>query len=75
MRNDKGVSNRSANDIKRIKCKGCHENVEDEELHVDVVTETDFSYLGGRINSGDGCQAAVTSRTRLGWVIFKECKD
>ena len=38
-------------------------------------TVRDFSYLGDRINSGGGCEAAVTSRTRLGWAKFKECHD
>ena len=41
----------------------------------DVETETEFSYLGDRINLGGGCVAAVTSRTRLGWVNLRECQD
>ena len=46
-----------------MKCKGCQENAEDqkENLHGDVETETECSYLGDRINSGGGCVAAVTS--------------
>ena len=40
-----------------------------------IVTVTELSYLGDRINSGGGCVAAVTSRTRLGWVRFRECQD
>ena len=54
-----------------MKCKGYHKNVEyqKEKLHYDVETGTGFSYLGDRINSGDGY-----NRTRLGWVKFREKK-
>ena len=41
---------------------------QEEKLHEDVETVTDISYLGNGINSGCGCEAAVISRTRLGWV-------
>ena len=37
---------------------------EKEKLHNDVETMTGFSYLGDRINSGGGCEMAVTSRIR-----------
>ena len=49
------------------KYKWNHNNVEDqkEKLHVDVETVTEFSYQCDRINSGGGCAATVTSRTRL----------
>ena len=30
------------------------------------------SYIDDGINSGGGCVSAVTSRTRLGWVRFRE---
>ena len=55
--------------------KGCHENVEDQEekLHEDVETVRDFSYLGDRIYPESECEAAVASRTRIGWVIFRDC--
>ena len=64
----KRVTNRLAVDFKFRKCKGYHKNVEDqkEKLHDYVETETEFSYLVDRINSGGGCGAAVTSRTRIG---------
>ena len=45
-----------------------------ERLH-DVETVTDFSYQGNRINSGGGCEVALTSRTRFEKVIFRECQD
>ena len=73
----KRVTNRLAIDHKCRKCKGFHENVEDqkEKLHDDVETVTEFSYLGDRINSGDVCESAVTSRTRLGRAKYRECQD
>ena len=73
----KMLTNRLAIDIRCKKFKGYHKNVEDqkEKLHDDVETVTEFSYLGDRINSGGGCAAAVTSRTRLGWVKSRECQD
>ena len=38
-------------------------------------TVTEFSYIGDGIESGGGCVAAVTSRTRLGWVRFRKFPD
>ena len=62
----KRVTNRPAIDAKCRKYKGYHKNVDkNEKLHDDVKTVTKFSYLGDRINSGDGCEAAVTSRIML----------
>ena len=42
----KGVTNTLKIDFKCRKCKGCHENGDDQEeiLHEDVETGTDFSY-------------------------------
>ena len=34
-----------------------------------------FSYLGDRVNAGSGCKAAVTTRGRIGWVKFRECRE
>ena len=73
----KRVTNTHAIDMRCRKFKECHRNVGDQEdkLHEDVETVTDFSYLGDRIYSEGGCEAAVTSRTRLGWVEFRDCQD
>ena len=38
-------------------------------------TVTDFLCLGDRISSGGGCEADVRSRTRLGWIKFRDCQD
>ena len=58
------MENRLVIDLKCRKCEGCHENEKDQEetLHDNVETVTDFSYLGDRINSGGGCEAPVISR-------------
>ena len=34
-----------------------------------------FTYLGDRINAGGGCEAAVTVRTRCGWIKHRECGE
>ena len=39
---------------------------QEEKLHDDVKTVADLSYVDNRIYQGGGCEAAVTSRTRLG---------
>ena len=33
-----------------------------------------FCYLGDRLNNGRS-EAAVTARTRIGWIKFKECES
>ena len=35
-------------------------------------TVRQFTYLGDRVSAGRGCEAAVTTRTRCGWVKFRE---
>ena len=35
----------------------------------------EFTYLDERVRAGGGCGAAVTTRTRCGWVNFRECSD
>ena len=66
------MSNTLAINFKCWKCKGCHKKWRrsGRKLHEDVKKVIDFSYLGDRIYSGGGCEAAVTSRTRLEWVKF-----
>ena len=34
-----------------------------------------FCYLGDRLNANDGSEAAVTARTRIGWIKFGECGE
>ena len=46
-----------------------------EELCEEVETLRGFCYLGDRVNAGSGCEAAVTTRSRNGWVKFRECGE
>ena len=43
---------------------------QEEKLCDEVVTVKEFTYLGDRVSVDGGCEAAVTSRTRCGWVKF-----
>ena len=38
-------------------------------------TISEFTYLGDRVSTGGGCEAAVTARTRFGWITSKECGE
>ena len=73
----KRVTNTLAIDFKGRECNGCSQNIEyQNEKFLEVVeTVTDCLYLGDRIYSGGGCEAVVTSRTRLGWLKFRDCQD
>ena len=35
----------------------------------------ELTYLGDGVCAGGGCEAAVTARTRCGWVEFRECGE
>ena len=43
---------------------------QEEKLCDEVETVWEFTYLGDRVSAGGGCVAAVTARTRCGWVKF-----
>ena len=59
------------------KCKGIMEGTVDssEKLCDEVETVNGFRYLGDRLNSSGGCEAAVTTKLRIGWVRFRECGE
>ena len=46
-----------------------------EALCHEVETVKGFCYLGDRLNASGGCEIAVTSRVRTGWVKFRECGE
>ena len=46
-----------------------------EELCEEVETVRGFCYLRDRVNASGGCEAAVTARSRIEWVKFKECGE
>ena len=52
------------------------ESVEQEERQCDEVeTVREVTYFGDRVSAGGGCEAAVTARTRCGWVKLRECGE
>ena len=46
-----------------------------EVLCDDVETVKGFCYLGDRLNASGGCETAVTSRVRIGWMKLRECGE
>ena len=46
-----------------------------EVLRDEVETVKGFCYLGDRLNASGGCETAVTSRVRIGWMNFRECGE
>ena len=64
-------------DFVRKKCRGAVKNFKgsDEKLCDGVETVSKFTYLGDRLNATDGCEAAVTARSRIGWIKFMECSE
>ena len=47
--------------------------MQEETLYEEVETESEFTYLGGRVSAG--CEIAVTAKRRCGWVRFGVCGD
>ena len=65
---------------KNFDCKQCRSVVNnfkepDEILCDGVETVSKFSYLRGRLNATGGCERAVTARTRIGLMKFRECRE
>ena len=44
----------------------------DRKLCDEVETVSEFIYLGNRVSAIGRCEAAVTARTRYGWVKLRE---
>ena len=66
---------------KNYVCKKCRSVVKnlkgpsDEKLCDGVETVSKFTYQGDRLNSTGGCETAVTARSRIGWMKFRECSE
>ena len=66
---------------KNFVCKKCRSVVNnfkgsaDEKLCDGVETVSKFTYLGDRLNATGGCKTAVTARSRIGWMKFRECSE
>ena len=46
-----------------------------EVLCDEVETVSGFCYLGDKLNASGRCETAVTSRVRIGWMKFRECRE
>ena len=59
------------------KCKGVVKNFKgpDEILCDGVDPVSKFSYLGDRLHATGWCETAVTGRTRIGSMKFRECSE
>ena len=61
-------------------CRRCTD-VEDstekpvEMLCDEVETVKGFCYLEDKLNASGGCETAVISRVRIGWMKFRECEE
>ena len=70
----KKVTCSSARDFVCRRCTDVGDGTEDpvEVLCDEVETVKGFCYLGDRLNANGGCETAVTSRVRIGWMKFRE---
>ena len=59
------------------KCRSVGKNFKrsDEKLCDGVETVSKFTYLGDRLNATGGCETAVTTRSRIGRIKFRECSE
>ena len=44
-----------------------------ERLCTDMETVSEFTFVGDRVCTVGGCEAAMSARTRCGWVKFGKC--
>ena len=67
----------SARDFVCRRCTDVGDGMEEpvEVLCDEVETVKGFCYLGDKLNASDGCETAVTSRVRNGWMKFRECGE
>ena len=65
---------------RHIVCRRCEDVGDGTEEPVkvlgdEVVTVKGCCYLGDRLNASGGCESAVTSRVRIGWMKFIKCGE
>ena len=75
--NNKKVTCSSARHFFYRRCTDVGDGTEEpvEVLCDEVETVKGFCYLGDRLNASGGCETAVTSRVRIGWMKFRECGE
>ena len=55
--------------------KGIMEPCEERSYFDQVNFVKSFCYLGDRLNASGGSEAAVSARTRIGWIKVRECRE
>ena len=67
----------SARDFVCRRCTDVGDGTQEPEevLCDEVETVKGFCYLGDRLNASGGCETAVTSRVRIGWMKFRKCEE
>ena len=48
---------------------------QEEKLCDEEETVWEFTHLGDRVSAGEGCEVAVTARTRCGWIKLRDCGE
>ena len=73
----KNVTSGSARNFVCRRCTDVGDGTEEpvEVLCNEVETVNGFCYLGDRLNARGGCETAVISRLRIGWMKFRECGE
>ena len=73
----KKVTCSSARDFVCRRCTDVGDGTEEpvEVLCDEVETVKGFCYLRDMLNASGGCETAVTSRVRIGWMKFRECGE
>ena len=72
----KRVNPKAAKEFICSACKGTVKEKEQKEIMCgEVETVKSFCYLGDRMDACGGCETAVTARTRIGWMKFRECGE
>ena len=56
-------------------CKLCADTMEEISFFNQVDFVKCFCYYEDKLNVSDGSEAAVTARTRIGWMKFRECGE
>ena len=68
------------NSARHLFCRRCTDVGDGTEEPVEVLcdeveTVKEFCYLGDRLSASGGCETAVTSRVRIGWMKLRECGE
>ena len=66
--------------VRYFVCRRCTDVGDGTEEPVEILcdevkTVKRFCYLGDKLNASGGCETAVTSRVRIGWMKLKNAKS